>query len=437
MPRKSESVANFEFVLITRILETGDLRTAVKRKITADFFFLPEARSAYAMLQRHFQKYGKTPSIPLFKESFPSFTFASTSDPVAAICDQIRSHKLYADLGKVLEEGARLTREDPQEALDHFRQGISRLTTSHLVTRDIDATKTMHEAKEEYSRAKEMSGLLGIPWPWPKLNESTLGIQKSELIFFYARPGSLKTWMLTCAAVHAHRSVEGGLRVLLVTNEMPTEQIRRRVHAAYAQVDYKALRRGKLTASEERRYYDDLEAFSEMKEPFVISGNDDAAARGGVVSLAAKIDEVDPDIVFIDGVYLMGDDRTNRQTSDWGSVAHLTQDLKHLAKQKDVPIVGSTQSNRSGEKTKGSTLNELAYGDSFGQDGDYLIRIIYDKPQKENNEAIMTTPKVREDEGCTFTVNAFVAKNFTQKFAMDSQEEAEELLATTDEGIMR
>jgi replicative DNA helicase len=238
----------------------------------------------------------------------------------------------------------------------------------------------------------------------------------------------LKTWLLIASAVHAFKM---GKRPLLISKEMPTDQIRRRVHALFSGIDYTALRTGRLTPREEKHYFEDLEAFSEH-DPFILSGDDED--KGGVMSVATKIREYDPDVVYIDGVYLMHDDRTNKRTSDWQGIAHITQDLKRMAKQLDIPVIGSTQANRSAEKSKGESKSEVAFGDSFTQDADYLIRIIHEKQQQEDKEAIITLPVIRESAGCTFTINAFIAKDLSQKRVTETEEEAEALLAGTDEG---
>jgi replicative DNA helicase len=417
----TRDVPNFESVLITRILETGDLKTAVKRKITADFFFLPETRTAYSFLIKHFQMFGEVPSIELFRKEFRNFNLRTTSDTVDAICNEMHRAKLYADQAEILDEMNRLNREDPHEALQYLRQQVASLTSAHTVTNDSDLTREIEEAKAEYLRVKAGAGIIGVPWPWPKLNDTTLGVQKQELVFFYARPKSLKTWLLGMSAVHAFKL---GRKPLFISKEMPSNQIRRRMHAIFAGVDYEALRSGKLTQKEEKDYFENLEAFSE-NPPFILSGDDED--KGGVMSVIAKVKEYDPDVVYIDGVYLMHDDRSNKRSSD----------LKRAAKQLNIPIIGSTQANRSAEKTKGESKSEMAFGDSFIQDADYVIRIIHDKVHREDEEAIITLPAIREAPGCTFTIHAKVADDLTQKYVAETQEDEDEILAGTDEGVVR
>lgn len=424
----SADIPNFEAVLITRIIETGDLKTVIKRKIVSDFFMLPETRQAFNYIIKHFQKFGSTPSMELFRDKFRTFPVRSTNDTVEVVCDEIRRNKLYVDLADMMEETLKYNRVDPYEALDHIRAQMASLTSQHIVTRDSDLTKEIQHARDEYERAKEGQGLIGIPWPWPKLNEVTLGVQPGELVFFYARPKSGKTWFLIKAAVEAFKA---GKRPLLISKEMPTEQIRRRVLAVFSGVDYNALRQGKLTPREEKRYFDDLEAFSE-NPPFILSGDDED--KGGVMSVEAKVKEYDPDILYLDGAYLMHDDRTNKRTTDWQGIAHITQDLKRMAKRADIPIVGTTQGNRASAKSKGDNKEEVAFGDAFTMDADYLIRIIYEKSHEEDKEAVLTIPAIREAAGCTFTVNALFAQNLSQKYAAETEEEADTILAGTDEG---
>ena len=108
------------------------------------------------------------------------------------VCDRLRANKLHRDLSEMLEEGVRLNRENAADALEHFRMSVASLTAQHILSKDVDLTKTTQEALAEYDRVKAGHGMLGIPWPWDALNKSTLGIQNEELIFIYGRPKSCK-----------------------------------------------------------------------------------------------------------------------------------------------------------------------------------------------------------------------------------------------------
>lgn len=407
----NNEVIGFEPIFVTRLIESQDLKPVIKARLTADHLFLPETKNALTFIFDHYNRYNVVPSLELFKAEFPTFPFQTTSDPVEALVEEIQSQALYRDLAAQLDEVIRQSREDPRKALDTLQGSVARMTAQFGTTTDIDATQSLADARAEYQRVKAGHGRLGIAWPWPRLSEATLGIQRQELIVFYARPKSLKSWLMIVAAQHAHSL---GFKVLFITFEMPTAQIRRRLHAVFTSMDYARLRKGALTPAEEKRYFEDLEAFSEMP-PFIISGCDEADAKDGVIGLKAKIKEYDPDIIFVDGIYLMRDDRAQRNNADHEMIRHIVVDLKRMALTLNIPVVGSSQANRDAEKLKGKSTREVAFSDAIVQNADYLIRILTDETSKANREAVLKTPAIREDEGCTFTINTFVAQDFSQK----------------------
>jgi len=67
------------------------------------------------------------------------------------------------------------------------------------------------------------------------------------------------------------------------------------------------------------------------------------AVNGITVSaLSAKIEQLKPDIVFVDGVYLMLDDLTGEMNTPQ-AITNITRALKRLAQKIDKPIVITTQ----------------------------------------------------------------------------------------------
>ena len=110
----------------------------------------------------------------------------------------------------------------------------------------------------------------------------------------------------------------------------------------------------------EKEYFEFLEEELPSLEPLYI----DTAT--GVMALEQRIKEVNPDIVFIDGVYLMEDDQNARD--DWLRVAHITRDLKKLAKRVNKPIVINTQLDEKKSNTKAApNLSDIKYSQAIAQ----------------------------------------------------------------------
>lgn len=411
---------SFELRLLSSILDDRDLSSIRKKKITADFFFDPRAKELFKFIQLHYVKYGQVPSLEVVKHDFPSIAedlpkFVDDSPDV--LCDKVREKKVYTDIAKGMEEVVTELKADPMEAFKLLREKVTSLTAEHSEDKAMDITRCKEEILNEYDTILNSGGMLGIPYPWPTLNKITMGMNGGELIVVYARPKSLKTWVTIKIAQSAQQHKK---RVLFATKEMNVEQIRRRAVALFCGLDYEAYRAGKLTTRQLKEFRENLDAFEE-NPPFVVT-NISSFGLEAIVDFRAKIEEYDAEVAFFDGIYLCA--------RDWQELAQVTRTVKSLAQEKHIPIIINTQKNRTGSdsRKKGGTddLSDLAYGDSLGQDADLLLRLHYDDFQKQNKELLITLPGVRESKGASFTINAKVAGDLSEKW-VDPERKQEEI----------
>lgn len=416
---------SFELSLVSKLIETRDFRLVRSKKISEDFFYDPVACQMFTFIKNHFIKYGEVPSAKVFSHEFPTSakTLKPCYDALAVVCDKLKEKKLYNDMGEMVKDVMKVSIEDPYEAFTMLRNGVSSLTTYHSENKDIDITKCRNEVLSEYDAIKSASGIIGIPYPWPSMNKITMGIHSTELIVIYARPKSLKTWFMTCMALTAHAHNK---RVLYLTKEMSRDQIKRRAVAVFTGVEYELYRSGKLTKKQHADFQDNLEAFEESNNPFIVS-QVEGQGQEVIMDVAAKIDEYEADICFFDGVYLCA--------NDWLEIAKLTRGLKGVALEKGCPIVCTTQRNRSGRGKSGGDMSDIAYGDSFGQDADVLMRLHYDQMQEENQELLVTLPGARESKKTSFTINAKVASDFSEKFGYEDVEANAARATTSDDAV--
>ena len=73
-----------------------------------------------------------------------------------------------------------------------------------------------------------------------------------------------------------------------------------------------------------------------------------------VTSIGAKIDVFKPDVVIVDGTYMMEDERGEAKGSPM-ALANIVSGLKFLAMRRSICVVAVTQSTPA--RTKGETLN--------------------------------------------------------------------------------
>lgn len=355
----ADSGFDFESALITNILDNKTIRTVVKNKVNAEFFYGTQTKAAYLFLLQWFNNpnYGDTPSWESFQHSFPDFPITRVDDSTIALCDKVREQKLYSDIASVMGEVAEMAAGDPKEAFSMLRKKVSSLHTAHTIDESCDIRSRVEELREEYFQMKSgATGLKGHPWPWQALNDSTLGLQDQHLVFLYGRPKSGKTWL----ALEAMRHLQNlGLRVLILSQEMSDIEICRRFVALDTGVDYNLYLRGQLSPEVERDFLDNLDAFVEKESVIVdmLTCTGDEA----VTELATKIDEYKVDVVLVDAVYTLG--------QDWKELVAVMAGFKRLAKLKRIPIVGTTQAHRQGKGKKAAddAADDFAYADAFYQ----------------------------------------------------------------------
>jgi replicative DNA helicase len=203
------------------------------------------------------------------------------------------------------------------------------------------------------------------------------------------------TFMLVVFAEYAWAN---GLNVLFINNEMSEEQIGKRFDAVHFKLPYKEFRAGLLPDELEKRYFEGLQELEGENPIWVISD------VSGVMSIASKIDQYKPDIVMIDGMYLLNDDR--KGDSRWERVTNVSRDLKKLAQQKRVPIIATTQFNRATDETRVErvTLSNIGFSDSLGQDSDIVLGLFRTRDMELNNEMLVRMLKVREGQPVDFSL---------------------------------
>jgi replicative DNA helicase len=250
-----------------------------------------------------------------------------------------------------------------------------------------------------------------------------------------------KTWMgLEIGAICPFERANA--RCLVVSNEMPLEQIYRRVFARLCRMDYSAVVMANLDEIDRSHMFETLDSLH--YEQIELAKNDIVNSRyrnircvkpsprfgGGVNAIRAEIDAFKPDIVFIDGVYLMVDDRTKTRDVSWKTITNITQDVKGLASEYNIPILGTTQSNREGAKRKAGedmgSYNDVGFGLSAIQDADMVIRV-QKIPTKEGEKILVTLPAMRESRIDSFTVNFVPVIDFSLHQVNLTQEQVEQL----------
>lgn len=365
-----------EYRLINKILLTGDFQTVEKLKIEKNFFKIAECGDAFEFIKNYTKSvntYGYMPSQDLFKKHFPGFLFLDeVKDALPVLCEDLRVFMMQQQIDNMIDE-AQASRLNPYKALEILYGGTSTMLSQHTAnTRLFKIEECGELLLEDFNRMQQNNGVMGIPWPFPSLNEQTMGLKKGDWIVEYGRPKAGKTSIVIAALQRIYE--KGRIRVGVFNFEDSEWDILRLFQAYRARVDYFSLKRNELSDIEKVRYTEACRSLvkeaDEGKLFFV-----ENCPGADLNHIKGRIDEFNLDVVVINGVYFLKDVGTKKIDMDWKAVTNISRNAKQIAKEKQVAIIGITQANRQTE--------QVAYADAFTQDCDAMIKI---EPVKRSNE---------------------------------------------------
>jgi len=361
---------NPESFLNTAIIAESDLTPVLDAKVTPEFFSNPDDREVFEWIREHWGEYGKVPGTTALKANFPTYRLLKGKEPYEYYLDEVRRRRKFGLAYEMLAEATELMEEDDlEEALNEIRSGLLRVDTEVSELRDTNIVETWEERLKLYGEWKKFGHILkGIPSGFPTIDDGLRGFQKQQLITFVGAPKAGKSWMMLMMAKAAH---EHGKTPLFLGFEMSNEEQEARYDAIVGGISYGRLLKGTTTQEEEERLAHELKR-RRSADPFIFSSDPDGSTVSGV---AAKIEQYNPDIVFIDGVYMM-DDENGEPKGSPQALTNITRSLKKLARRRNICIVISTQIllwklNRK----KGIDEAAIGYTSSFIQDSDVVLGV--------------------------------------------------------------
>ena len=374
---------NVEVELITKILETGDFSVVNDMQITTRFF-TGRHKKAFKLIQDHMLKYGKVPSIEVFKQKMPNYQLAdSVPESLRYYCDEVRRKLKHNTIADTVEDvSSAIENLDSDKAYELIKQLVLKVENDIILSDRVEVNKNTRQRLEDLKMRAKAGGMTGIPSGIDRLDHVLKGYNGGELIALLGYTNTGKTWFELIQAVYQAKQ---GYRVLLFTTEMSTKMMIRRIDALWCGISYTRFRNGQLTTEELRRYEKYLEE---------VEGNDEYSliveqAVGGVSHIGAKIDQHKPDIVFIDGAYLLEDEEKGED--DWRAVVRVFRGLHRLALNKNIPIIASTQS-----KDRKVTLETISFAKAISNDCDVVLAIEQDEQMKADKEIKVKFLKIRE-----------------------------------------
>jgi replicative DNA helicase len=221
-----------------------------------------------------------------------------------------------------------------------------------------------------------------LPSPWPDLDR-VVKMKGGKFILVGARPGGGKSLVGAKIASYASIECQPPYPVVLFSMEMPGEDVMMRIAADLAGVSINKLDEGGLDDFEWNR----IEKFIPAVEnaPLVIDDTERLTISHVRTRLRWMVSEgIAPRYVVLDYVQLMQLD-PSWGDAGWEKLGGLSRELKILAGEFNVVVIGLVQLNRESEGRPGKVpqTSDLRGSGSLEQDADAVI-LLYQEPHESD-----------------------------------------------------
>ena len=290
-----------------------------------------------------------------------------------------------------------------------LNEGNSRNAVSvmkDIVSEVYEQVEALHESGSDIS---------GIPTGFIDFDHYSSGLHNSDMVVIAARPGMGKTAFVLGMAKNI--AIKEKIPIAVFSLEMSKQQVAQRLMSAQSRIDLQRLRDGKIRENEWTRLASAIEKLAECKiyiddSAFLTVMDLRSRARMMASTFGIKL-------LVVDYLQLM-QSTANYRGNKVLEITEISQNLKSIAKELNIPVIAVSQLSREVEKRekKRPQLSDLRESGSIEQDADMVAFIYrdeyYDEQSSKKGQAELIIAKHRN--GPTGSVNL----QFDKRFALFS-----------------
>jgi replicative DNA helicase len=287
---------------------------------------------------------------------------------------------------------------EPKEQITDAEQKLYKLAEQGVTERGFQSflkavTEAVNSANAAYQRD---GGLSGVSTGLVDLDKKLGGLHPSDLLILAGRPSMGKTSLATNIAFNVAKAYKRGTRadgsegaidggvVGFYSLEMSAEQLAARILSEASEVPSEQIRRGDMTEAEFRRF---VEAAKSLEACPLYIDDTPALPISQVAARARRLKRTHGlDVLIVDYLQLLkgtgkGENRVNE-------VSEITQGLKAIAKELNIPVIALSQLSRQVEsrEDKRPQLSDLRESGSIEQDADVVMFVYRDEYYKEREK---------------------------------------------------
>lgn len=358
--------------IINKVLQTQDFSLVADNSLTAENFVGYEQE--FEFIKNHYDTYGKVPDKATFLDKFQDFSLVEVNESDAYLMETLHEEMTYYKSVAVVQKVADLLKVNANDAVEYLRSELPNLEgIGYQQAIGTDIIKHADIRLQAYNEKRNADTPWYITSGFEELDSIINGWAKGEeFVVFFARTGQGKSWVLVKTMTHAWQI---GNRVGYISPEMSATKIGYRFDTVFKNFSNRNLLWGK----DEPEYKNYIKALSQNEIPFIVATPRDFQNKITVSKLRKFCMTNKLDILGIDGIVYLSDERYKRGDNKTTSLTNISEDLMALSNELGIPILVVVQSNRSGAKDKDTEgtpeLESIRDSDGIAQNATKVIAL--------------------------------------------------------------
>lgn len=357
--------------LLSKVVWSGELTKALEAGISGKHFHDEEHGAVWDWIAWFYREYGTSPGRDAVRTEYPNYRLVKTPEPLQYYVDRLlEAHKRFETLDLLMEASTLAQDEKIDDAIGVMADGLLTISTETTRSKDDNVVASWEDRLARYEELEAIAngGLMGVPTGFPTIDKITGGLQAEQMTVVIGPQKAGKSAVLLKMAMAAN---DAGHTVLYVSFEMSNEEMGARYDGLRAGFNYNKILNGTMLAADKEKL---RAALQRQKENPPLIFVHDPTSTTTMTAVTAKIHQVQPDIVFIDGVYMMDSEIPGVEATDTKSLTKISRATKRLAQAMKIPIVISTQAlDWKWSPKQGLTAKAAGYTSAFGQDCDWMF----------------------------------------------------------------
>lgn len=374
---------DIEQEFINHLAKSSSFEYILREGVSADLLLTPLAKGVFAFVQYQFNETGKVPSLRVLESEFSAASFDEPDTTASYVVDKLRERFQRNEIGKILDESARLATNDPSAAMDRLRSRVFEVEKNTLSQRHVwspgDHTLFLHDLQQKI----QAGAYKGVTIGFPEIDAFTGGIKDGWAVYILARQKRKKTFFTLNAFIK--QTLEDA-NPYLFTLENTESEIMLRISCMISGYSWDLAQKGIFDSKAWKMINTAWSDFSKHPHHIEMPPLDERTMN----HFALKADKVDAGPMLISQFKYI-DGARDRYRADHEERADVAVDIKRTATRqgKERPIIVEAQFNRGGdsmEELEDFDGGKVGLTDMIPQSADALYGLFESKDLRANGQ---------------------------------------------------